>query len=90
MSTTVDNEQTITVPDERKIATVTAWPDEVQVVIEAPDGNLTVAQANELAAQLLSAANLAPRLDWEGDDLDAHLVERAPVDPEDPPKAVVA
>lgn len=85
MSTTVENEQTIEVPSKRKIATVTAWPDEVQVEIHAVDGSLTVEQANELASQLVKAVNQAKRLDWGGTDDEPGLVERPEVDPEEPP-----
>jgi hypothetical protein len=54
----------LVVPSETLVAEVAPWPDEVWVAVYAPDGNLTVSQAIDLAHALLEAAEDAPHLDW--------------------------
>ena len=69
----------ITVPAERTVAEVTAWPDEVQIVVSAPDGNLTPDQARELARLLIEAADRSAHLDFEEDSAgEFKLVEKSP------------
>lgn len=67
--TTIENQQqSISIPTSRAIATVQAYPEEVIVNVTADDGALTVEQALELARQLTVAAELAERLEFTGDD----------------------
>lgn len=73
----VENVQMVTKPAVEERVRVVAWPDEVQVVVLAREGNLTPDEAEELSPVLLKAAEQARRLDWSGDGDDAELVERA-------------
>lgn len=54
----------ITVPSVKTIAEVTAFPDEVSVVVRAEDGMITPHQARQLAAELIAAADESATLDW--------------------------
>lgn len=51
-------------PATERVATVSAWPGEVQVQIHTHEGNLSVEQAEELVQALTDAIKLAPRLDY--------------------------
>lgn len=61
----INNKAAITRMKEEAVVEVTAWPDEVQVVINANDGSLTPDQARELASMLTKAADRSHRLDFE-------------------------
>lgn len=72
----MDNTTKITVPSEQTLATVSAWPDEIQVEVHSKDGNLTIAQGRQLARAIDDACDQAERIDWS-DDAEPKLVPRA-------------
>lgn len=53
-----------------EIADVTAFPDEVSVVVATREFNLTPDQAREFGRLLIAAADAAPHTDWDDSDPD--------------------
>lgn len=71
----------LTIPSEKELANVTAFPDEVLVTVSAYDGSFTTEQAREFAGLLLIAADQSEHLDWDEDADNPHLINRETREP---------